>query len=981
MKGKPWRQLEAIFQAALERPAEERAGFLDEVCKDDESLRYQAVRLLASFEESGDFLESPAFNSVIKSTSGSPAAIFTSLGIGALTERDWQVGAAVGRTIKQYGVVSLLGAGGMGEVYLAHDRDLDRPVALKLLPAHCTENPELVRRFGVEARSASSLNHPNIITIHEIGEVDGTYFIATEFIEGLTLRQKICSGPMPLEQAIDVSIQVTRALSAAHSAGIVHRDIKPENIMIRPDGLVKVLDFGLAKLAKARETEIPIAPGRSDTDSRSMIGTPSYLSPEQVGCGKVDHRTDIFSLGIVLYEVLAGRRPFAGKTAASTLDSILAEEPPPIVERKIPAALRSVVTRSLQKDCALRYPSAAELRADLERVRLATRTTASSGARPSEVSAAWWVWIPGLASILIAAFVVGWFVFGNQRVPVDAKGSAPNWVTAKHKQLTDRKDAEFFPSLAPDGESLVYAAKTSGNWDIYWQPLDSNTPVNLTEDSRARDWQPAYSPDGKSIAFQSERNPPGVYVMDLATRHLRRVSEIGATPSWSPDGTELVVSEAGGVNPEQRPVAPSALWIINVETGARRLLTGGDAVQPRWSPHGHYIAYWLTHHGGQRDVAIIPASGGEAVMVTDDEATDWNPVWSPDGNYLYWASDRGGSMNFWRVQVDEPAGRVLGEPEPVLTPSRYSRHLSFSGDSKRMAYVQTERQSNVQQIAFDPVAEKTRGEPVWVTQGDKELYSPQLSGERYLVRWQNRDREDLAMIGKDGAGWFLLTDDKHKERQPLLSHDGRRVSFDTGLSGRWEIWVINTDGAGLRQVTFTNGPPGQHVFCGVWSPDNSRLAIGQTKGPPFVIDLNRSWHEQSPQQLPKLDNILDNIKGDFIPWSWSPDGTKLAGWIRTGASESGIFVYSFATRSYQRVTPSGQQPVWLSDSRRLLFTGQAGDGQETGFLVDSQTRKVKMILPAAPHLRIVSIGVSKDDRTIYYSLLSSESDIWVSSLE
>jgi Tol biopolymer transport system component len=565
-----------------------------------------------------------------------------------------------------------------------------------------------------------------------------------------------------------------------------------------------------------------------------------------------------------------------------------------------------------------------------------------------------------------------WFAF---RPPVIPARTAPNWVNAQNRQLTDRRDAEFFPSFAPDGESLVYSARVSGNWDLYSQSLGSKKPVNLTN-SPEDDSQPAYSPDGKVIAFS--RSPGGIYVIEAGGGNPRKLTNEGYGPSWSPAGTELVVSETSGVTPDARPIGPSALWIVDINTKARRLLTSGDAVQPNWSPHGHRIAYWLTHRGGERDVATISADGGVPVMVTNDEDTDWNPVWSPDGDYLYWASDRGGSMNFWRVGIDEKTGQVLGEPEPVLTPSRYSRHLAFSRDGKRMAYVQTERESNVQRVDFDPATERFKSEPVWVTQGDKELYSPQLLGERYLVRAQNRNQEDLFIIGSDGAASLQLTDDKFKERQPLISPDGLRATFDSGRSGRWELWVINTDGTALQQVTFSTGPAGQDVFCGVWSPDSERLVVGQTKGAPFIIDLKRGWHDQQPEPLPKLEIGM----GTFMPWSWSRDATKIAGWIRSGATtDSGIFVYSLATRSYQRVSPFGQEPVWLSDSRRLLFTALGPDRQGAGYLLDTKTMKVRRLLEAPPHLSIAGIGISRDDRSIYYSLLSSESDIWISSFD
>jgi eukaryotic-like serine/threonine-protein kinase len=977
-----WQQLEEIFQAALELSPEARATFLDQACDGNQSLRQEAARLLSSFEESTDFIESPAFSSFIAQSTSIGDSQTGPLSEGYRDPLEWQAGVAVGRTIEQYDVLSLLGAGGMGEVYLAHDRNLDRKVALKLLPAHFTKNPELVRRFGAEARSASSLNHPNIITIHEIGQVEETYFIATEFIEGETLRQKMRRGAVSLNEVLEIAIQITRALSAAHEAGIVHRDIKPENVMIRPDGLVKVLDFGLAKLATAIEHGQDSTPSHTpsgpQTDFRLLMGTPGYLSPEQVRAEPIDHRTDIFSLGIVLFELVARRRPFVGGSAASTLDAILTEEPDPLADLAIPAELDTIIWRTLRKDREQRYQTAADLRCDLEDIRVGLERAPSNNGHGSERHPGWSTsirraWQIGVALLLFSILAVGmWFAMRPPAVP---GRTAPNWVNAQNRQFTDRRDSEFFPSFAPDGESLVYSGRTAGNWDLYWQPLGSRKPVNLTN-SPETESQPAYSPDGRLIAFS--RTPGGIYIMEADGRNPQKLTNEGYGPSWSPDGKELVVSDTSAVNPDARPIGPSGLWIVDLNTRTRRRLTGGDAVQPKWSPHGHRIAFWLTHRGGERDVATISVEGGEPVLVTNDEDTDWNPVWSPDGEYLYWASDRGGSMNFWRVGINEKTGEVLGEPEPVLTPSRYSRHLDFSRDGKRMAYVQTERESNVQRVDFDPATERLKGDPVWVTQGGKELYSPQRFGEKYLVRAQNRNQEDLFIIGGDGATSLQLTNDKFKERQPLISPDGLRASFDSGRSGRWEIWIINTDGTGLQQVTMSSSPAGQDVFCGVWSPDSTRLVVGQTRGAPFIIDLKRGMNEQVPEALPKLEIAT----GDFMPWSWSPDGASIAGWIRSGAArESGIFIYSLATRSYRRVSPIGQEPVWLSDSRRLLFTAEGPERQGTGYLLDTKTMQVKLLLPAPPHLSITGIGISRDDRSIYYSVLSTESDVWISSFD
>ena len=362
-------KIEEIYHAALEKTPAERAGFLAEVCGDDEDLRHEVESLLAFDEEAEDFIETP------------PNALAAEF-IGGKTN------GFVGREFNHYRVLSLLGTGGMGEVYLAEDAKLERRVALKILPTEFANDEARMSRFVREAKSASALNHPNIITIHEIGESGGVNYISTEFIEGETLSTKIKKQPLDVQTALEIAVQIASALDTAHKAGIIHRDIKPENIMIRPDGLVKILDFGIAKLGRRdEETERKtdglndliapsllrsVAPSHLLTKTGVIIGTASYMSPEQAKGKKVDARSDIFSFGIVFYEMLTGRRAFQGKTALETVGSILKDEPAPLKEflPDISAELENIVEKMLKKNADERFQTAGDLLTELKNLRL-----------------------------------------------------------------------------------------------------------------------------------------------------------------------------------------------------------------------------------------------------------------------------------------------------------------------------------------------------------------------------------------------------------------------------------------------------------------------------------------------------------------------------------------------------------------------------------------------------------------------------------
>ncbi|HEV2837048.1 MAG TPA: serine/threonine-protein kinase, partial [Pyrinomonadaceae bacterium] len=370
-----WQQVKNVFHSALEYEPAQRASFLLRACGNDQGLREEVESLLASHEKDGSFIDSPAY-SVAGVFDDGPAALRS------------------GQVIGDYEVTSFIGRGGMGEVYLAQDRRLRRQVALKLLPSLFTKDETRLHRFEQEARAASALNHPNIITIYEIREAASSHIIATEFVEGETLRNRMSHSTLTVFEALEVAIQVADALSAAHKAGIIHRDIKPENIMIRPDGYVKVLDFGLAKLSEPKsEASLAEAPTRAvKTGSGVVIGTVGYMSPEQARGQAVDARSDIFSLGAVIYEMVAGQKPFSGETPSDTFAALLKTEPPPLahIAPGTPAELVRIVSKALRKDREQRYQVIKDLLLDLKSLKeeLEFQTKLDRSAAPSKTGEA-----------------------------------------------------------------------------------------------------------------------------------------------------------------------------------------------------------------------------------------------------------------------------------------------------------------------------------------------------------------------------------------------------------------------------------------------------------------------------------------------------------------------------------------------------------------------------------------------------------------
>ena len=938
-----WKKVDALLDQALAQPPDKREAFVAEAAKDNAVLRDEVLSLLKADRQASGFMERSAMK-VAAAALAEDSNLTTSFSL-------------TGKNLANYKIEKLLGAGGMGEVYLARDNKLNRMVALKILPWHFLADTERSARFQREARALSSLNHPNLVTIYEVGDENGLHFIVMEFIDGQTLsslREKLT-----LRELLSIVAQVAEALSAAHQAGIVHRDIKPENIMVRPDGYAKVLDFGLVKL-----NEVAMS-GEPNTQHGVAMGTLAYMSPEQAAGEPVDQRTDIWSLGVVLYELATGQKPFKGETRQATVNAILSNEPaaPTTVDPTLPADVDLILNKALEKDRELRYQTASDFRADIRRL-LRLIDSSATVSNPRSITSSFprfmqrsWFWpVAIFATLLVGAIPLGWYF-------IKAKPVAPDWSRAVHLQLTNQAGTEFFPTLAPDGEDFVFSSQQDGNYDLFLQRVGGKNARPLTPNTPSDEYEAAYSPDGKHIAFYSSRQPAGIYVMEATGENVRPVTPDCHQPSWSPGGKEIVCSTYGQSIPSTRFVRSSALWIADVETGAKRKLTEVDALQPTWSPGGARIAFWFRPPNvGRSDIATISRNGGEIEVISKDASTNWNPVWSPDGRFLYFASDRSGNMSFWRVAIDQETGKVLEEPEAVLTPSTFSRHLNFSRNGKRLIYVQTDQRSNIQGIRFDSKREKTIGEPFWITRGDNLLTRPELSpdGTRFVARVQRGTQDDIMLVQRDGTNWRDLTNDKFFDRYPRWAPDSKSIAFTSDRSGHYEIWTINADGTNLRQLTFNS--PGDASFP-LWSPDGTRVLF-QRNRLNVILDLTRDWASQTLQPLPEPEKA-------FVAWDWSPDGKKVIGTYTGGQ----LAYFSFETNRYQAIADPCTFPMWLPDSSRFVCLST-----DLAYLGDISAKGLREIL-SLRDAEIRGLAASKDNQFLYFSAYTTESDIWLLDLQ
>jgi eukaryotic-like serine/threonine-protein kinase len=750
---------------------------------------------------------------------------------------------------------------------------------------------------------------------------------------------------------------VADALSYAHEHGVIHRDIKPENILIS-SGHALVADFGIARA---------ISQGAGDklTETGIAVGTPAYMSPEQaVATGELDERTDIYGLGCVLYEMLTGAPPYTGSNAMAVMARKVLDPVPGIrvVRETVSPAIEHVVMKALNKVPADRFVSARQFSDALGGDR---RILAAIGARTGP-NRRRWVGAAVAAALLVVA---GAYVL----IAGMSRGGRAGTIVADFAQLTSLPGVEWFPSLSPDGKWLVYAAEGSGNHDIYLQSVGGQAPINLTKDSPAEDDQPAFSPDGERIAFRSSRDGGGLYIMARTGEGVRRLTTRGYRPTWSPDGKRVAfTSENVELNPGNS-VGISELWIVNADGhGEPRKLNTGDAILASWSPHGDRIAF--AHRLGvpaQGDIWTVSPNGGEAIPVITDLAVDWSPAWSIDGRYLYFASDRSGSMNLWRIAIDERSGKPRGEPEAVTTPATYLAHPTLSGDGRHIAYASAQVSANIHSIVFDPNTGEMRGEPLAVTTGSRRWSSPDPSPDGQSVAFYTLAQPEgqLYVARADGTGLRQLTADTTADRLPRWSPDAQWIAFFSTRGGPMRIWMIRSDGSDLRQLTARTAGYGP-----TWSPDGKRMAvalgastIGDTVA---IIDPQRTAADQ------QYDFLVPPAVGQFEVNSWSPDGKYLAGQVLDpGGLGKGIAIYSLQTRTYDKLADFGEWPVWLPDSRRVLFVS----GGKAFYVVDIGTKKVRKIYSATRDV-IGPPRLTRDGRVAYFSRRVTEADVWLLTL-
>jgi serine/threonine protein kinase/Tol biopolymer transport system component len=844
-----WQQVKHIFNAAIEQDPMFRPAFLAEACGADADLRSEVESLISSHEEGGSFIDSPAFEAA-----------------GLFAEETTEL--RPGQLLGSYEVVAPIGAGGMGEVYLAEDRRLGRKVAIKLLPASFTRSADRVRRFEREARAASALNHPNILTIFEVGQADGVHFIVTEFIEGETLRQRLRRERPGLTESLDIAIQIADALNAAHKAGIVHRDIKPENVMLRPDGYVKVLDFGLAKLTGATSANFAlrneeaefVSPGTSARESEGInpkskiqkptstgpgviMGTVNYMSPEQTRGQETDARSDIWSLGVVIYECAAGREPFGGETPSDTLSLILQREPPPLA-RVLPGAppeLERIVSKALRKNREERYQVVKDLLLDLKslkqelefaaklersappdssaaasatphearaglatNLRTATTDENARAATTGEVKASPLARafrrpsvkaLAALAVLVVAALGFYKFVLPRLR-PAHFEATRIAQITNNGKTIDS--------AISPDGKLVAYVLSDAGQQSLWVRQVSAANDVQIVAPARVGFWGMTFSPDSSSIYY-------GVKASDAGS--LYRVPALGGTPvklldvidsviTFSPDGKQIAYFTADTTRGE------SYLYVADADGKNARVLASRKMPEffapmfftgPSWSPDGQLIACSVSALGkGSKVITVRVSDGAEQTITTKPHPFISRVLWLPDMTGLLMVARDREVFNVQIWHLSYPGG----EERRVTSDLNNYRSVSVTSDGRQLATVY---ESNLMSVWVVPdgsaagAAELPTGNVGWMGRAENIDFLPD---GRIIYTSNQTGRPSVWLMNADGTGRRQLTPDQFAF-DPAATPDGRYVLYTVGFAktGKANLWRVGLDGSAAVRLT------------------------------------------------------------------------------------------------------------------------------------------------------------------------------------
>ncbi len=886
----------------------------------------------------------------------------------------------IGKRLGPYEILAPLGKGGMGEIFRARDPRLGREVAVKVLPEEVAASPDRLRRFEQEARAASGLNHPNILTVHDVGVESGRSYLVTELLEGESLRELLRGAPLPVERTIDIASQIARGLAAAHERGIVHRDLKPDNLFLTRRGIVKILDFGLAKLAPFGEGgKAATTIDGGETAAGAVLGTVGYMAPEQVRGERVDPRADIFSLGCVIYELLVGRRAFLGGSAIETLNAILKEDPLELAPQRagLPATLVSVLDRCLAKNPDERFQSARDLGFALE---LARREGARSAAAPTLATRQQRGWGALVAAAGAGALIVGLAALWLPKRSTPARSLVPPTVGAL-SPLTVDPGYEGQPSLSPDGETVAYVADRSGNFEIYLEQVGGGTAINLTQNP-ADDVQPAISPDGRQVAFVSTRESRlaltyrtaraplmggDIWILPALGGLARRIVEEGNFPEWSPDGRTIYFVRNIWFRAEIRRVAAtggeSSVVPVELPDGIRP----PSLLDPKVSPDGRWLLF-----SSSDTIFLLPIDGGKATVL----AAGRNATWDPSGAAIFYCStEPGRNSNLWWLPFSSERGAASAPAQALLVGPASLEGSALSRSGRRLVVTAVDRTGNLETLPLDAEAGTSGTTPRPLTRGRHDISFASASPDARSIVYQDlRGSTSHLWRRDDGHEPVRLTDDPaFEESYPRWSPDARSIAFtrhaanSARLPTASELWIMAADGGAPRLLTKDGGNM-------AWLPDARRLLF--IHGKEFhLLDLatgsERPLAIEGPSALPVFTISPDS---EWLVYPTTESGDVDLVLVPLTGGRSRLLVRTERQDGHPLFTRSGRWLYFQPDHRNLWRIPGPAQGWRKAAPQQVTHLPESGLFLEEPQL-------AGDGRQLFYSRIQTAADLWVVELE